>query len=212
MINLGSLDDSPIHFLLFKVKTMKTSPSLLADYCHQDLTETCLTSEVFVKGNMLNAKRDTVRLPNGAESYREYVTHPGAVLVIPVLPNGKLVMERQFRYPMRQAYWELPAGKIDPNEPILETGKRELLEETGYEAEHWEYVAELHPCIGYSNEIIHLFLAKGLHFRGAKLDEDEHLEIVEIDLPTLMQAMRQGEIRDGKTMVALFWADKWLSI
>lgn len=190
---------------------MKTTPSLLGQYCQQDLTETCISSEVFVKGNMLNAKRDIVKLPNGAQSYREYVTHPGAVLVIPVLPNGHLVMERQFRYPMQQAYWELPAGKIDPHEPILETGKRELLEETGYVAGQWEYVTELHPCIGYSNEVIHIFVARDLVYQGAKLDEDEHLEIVSIPLPLLMQAMQNGEITDGKTMVALFWADKWLT-
>lgn len=189
---------------------MKTTPAMLAKFCQEDLTETCISSEMFVKGNMLNAKRDIVKLPNGAESYREYVTHPGAVLVIPILANGNLVMERQYRYPMQQAYWELPAGKIDPNEPILETGKRELLEETGYVAAKWDYVTELHPCIGYSNEVIHIFVARDLTFQGSKLDEDEHLEIVNIPLPLLMQAMKNGEITDGKTMVALFWADKWL--
>lgn len=189
---------------------MKTTPAMLAKFCQEDLTETCISSEMFVKGNMLNAKRDIVKLPNGAESYREYVTHPGAVLVIPILANGNLVMERQYRYPMQQAYWELPAGKIDPNEPILETGKRELLEETGYVAAKWDYVTELHPCIGYSNEVIHIFVARDLTFQGSKLDEDEHLEIVNIPLPLLMQALKNGEITDGKTMVALFWADKWL--
>ena len=189
---------------------MKTTPAMLAKFCQEDLTETCISSEMFVKGNMLNAKRDIVKLPNGAQSYREYVTHPGAVLVIPILANGNLVMERQYRYPMQQAYWELPAGKIDPNEPILETGKRELLEETGYVAAKWDYVTELHPCIGYSNEVIHIFVARDLTFQGSKLDEDEHLEIVNIPLPLLMQAMKNGEITDGKTMVALFWADKWL--
>lgn len=175
-----------------------------------DLTESCVSSETLVKGNLLHAKRDKVLLPNGNISEREYVMHPGAVLVVPVLADGRLVMERQFRYPMHRAYIELPAGKIDPKEPPLITGQRELLEETGYSAKKWQFLTELHPCIGYSNEIIYIYLATELSFSQSQLDEDEHLEIITMTLDESMEAMRKGEITDGKTMVALFWAEKCL--
>lgn len=175
-----------------------------------DLTESCVSSETLVKGNLLHAKRDKVLLPNGNVSEREYVMHPGAVLVVPVLADGRLVMERQFRYPMHRAYIELPAGKIDPKEPPLITGQRELLEETGYSAKKWQFLTELHPCIGYSNEIIYIYLATELSFSQSQLDEDEHLEIITMTLDEAMDAMRKGEITDGKTMVALFWAEKCL--
>jgi ADP-ribose pyrophosphatase len=176
-----------------------------------DLTETCISSETLVKGNLLHAKRDKVRLPNGVETMREYIVHPGAVLVIPVLPDGRLVMERQFRYALHRTFIELPAGKIDPNEDPLETGKRELLEETGYIASEWQFLASLNPCIGYCDEVIHVYLASELTAGKAKNDEDELLDIFAMTLPEAMEAMRKGEITDGKTMVALFWAEKHLS-
>lgn len=176
-----------------------------------DLTETCVSSETLVKGNLLHAKRDTVRLPNGIETQREYILHPGAVLIIPVLPDGQLVMERQFRYPLHRTFIEFPAGKIDPDEDPLQTGKRELLEETGYTAQSWQLLTQLHPCIGYSNEIIHIYLAQALSLGTSNLDKDEHLEIFTIPFAQAMEAMRKGEISDGKTMIALFWAEKILN-
>lgn len=176
-----------------------------------DLTETCISSETLVKGKLLHAKRDKVRLPNGVETEREYIVHPGAVLVIPVLPDGRLVMERQFRYALHRTFIELPAGKIDPDEDPLETGKRELLEETGYIAKEWQFLATLYPCIGYSNEAIHIYLARGLILGQHQRDEDENLEIFTMSLPEAMEAMRRGEISDGKTMIALFWAEKHLT-
>ena len=175
-----------------------------------DLTEICISSETLVKGNLLHAKRDRVRLPNGKETGREYIIHPGAVLVIPVLDDGRLVMERQFRYPLHRTFIELPAGKIDAGEDPLETGKRELLEETGYTASQWQFLATLHPCIGYSNEVIYIYLAHGLTLGQHSRDEDEHLEIFSMDLSEAMDAIRRGEITDGKTMIALFWAEKHL--
>lgn len=174
------------------------------------LTETRISSEAVFDGKLLHARRDLVRLPNGEEATREYIVHPGAVLVIPVLPDGKLVFERQFRYPLGRSFVELPAGKIDPNEDPLVTGQRELLEETGYSAEHWEFVATLHPCIGYSSEAIHIYLASGLSLGNHKRDDEEFLEIFTMRLPEAMTAMKRGEITDGKTMVALFWAHTWL--
>jgi ADP-ribose diphosphatase len=176
-----------------------------------DLTETCISSETLVKGKLLHAKRDKVRLPNGHETEREYVEHPGAVLIIPLLDDGRLVMERQFRYPLHRVFIELPAGKIDLNEDPLETGKRELLEETGYSASEWQFLASFHPCIGYSDEVIHLYLARGLTLGKPHEDEDELLDIFTMSLREAMEAMRRGEITDGKTMIALFWADRHLN-
>lgn len=174
------------------------------------LTETCITSEAVFDGKLLHARCDLVKLPNGEEATREYIVHPGAVLVIPMLSDGQLVFERQFRYPLNRAFIELPAGKIDPNEDPLLTGQRELLEETGYTAEQWEFVATLHPCIGYSSEAIHIYLAKGLSLGKHQRDDEEFLEIFTMRLPEAMNAMRRGEITDGKTMIALFWAHTWL--
>jgi ADP-ribose pyrophosphatase len=176
-----------------------------------DLTETRISSETLVKGKLLHAKRDKVRLPNGHETEREYVEHPGAVLVIPLLDDGQLVMERQFRYPLHRTFIELPAGKIDAGEDPLQTGKRELLEETGYSANQWQFLTSLYPCIGYSNEIIHVYLARDLALGKPHADEDELLDIFTMSLSQALEAMRRGEINDGKTMIALFWAEKHLA-
>lgn len=183
----------------------------MAQVTPDPLAETELSSETVFHGNLLHVKRDTVVLPNGSQTGREYIVHPGAVLVVPVLDNGHLVFERQFRYPLRKAFIELPAGKIDPNEDPLQTGKRELLEETGYTAREWHSLAALHPCIGYSNEIIHIVLATGLMAGEHVRDHDESLEVFDMPLGAAMQAMRNGGITDGKTMIALFWAEKYLS-
>jgi ADP-ribose pyrophosphatase len=172
------------------------------------LIETQVSSETVFHGKLLNVKRDVVRLPNTTETGREYIMHPGAVLIVPLLEDGRLVFERQFRYPLRKTFTELPAGKIDPNEDPLTTGKRELLEETGYIASEWRYLAALHPCIGYSDEIIHIYLATGLTLGDHQRDHDETLEVFSMTLSDAMEAMRRGEITDGKTMIALFWADK----
>lgn len=176
-----------------------------------DLTETRLSSETVFQGKLLHVKRDLVRLPNGSETGREYIVHPGAVLVIPILDDGRLVMERQFRYPIGKTFIEFPAGKIDPNEDPLVTGQRELLEETGYAARDWLYVVALHPCIGYSNEVIHIYLATGLQAGAHNRDHDESLEVFTMTMNEAMDAMRRGEITDGKTMVALFWAEKHIN-
>ena len=175
-----------------------------------DLTEVTLSSETVFDGNLLHVLRDNARLPNGNQSMREFIVHPGAVIVIPVLPNGNLLLERQFRYPLKQVFIELPAGKIDPDEDILVTGQRELLEETGYTAQQWDYVARQHPCIGYSNEVIHIYLARGLAAGAHRRDDDEHLQLFEASLESCLRMVRQGDITDGKTIIALFWAEKVL--
>lgn len=174
------------------------------------LTETELSTETVFHGHLLHVKRDRVQLPSGHATGREYIVHPGAVLVIPLLDNGHLVFERQFRYPLRRSFLELPAGKIDPQEDPLVTGQRELREETGYTARDWQYLATLHPCIGYSDERILIYLARGLQAGAHARDDDESLELLEMSLPDALEAMRQGEITDGKTMIALFWAEKIL--
>ncbi len=175
------------------------------------LTETEIASTTVFHGHLLHVKRDQVLLPNGAEAGREYIVHPGAVLVVPVLDDGRLIFERQYRYPLRRAFLELPAGKIDSDEDPLTTGKRELLEETGYSALNWHYLTTLHPCIGYSNERILIYLATGLQEGQHNRDHDEMLEVLSLSLQEALLKMRQGEITDGKTMVALFWAEKFLA-
>lgn len=174
------------------------------------LREIRLSSETVFDGKLLQVRRDLVRLPNGGETGREYIVHPGAVLVVPLLPDGRLLFERQFRYPLGRSFIELPAGKIDAGEDPLATGQRELLEETGYTASDWRYLATLHPCIGYSDERIVLYLASGLVAGEHRRDEDETLELFDLSLPEALEAMRRGEITDGKTMVALFWAERHL--
>lgn len=178
----------------------------------KDLDEHPLSSEQVWRGKLLDVRRDRVRLPDGHEGVREYIVHPGAVVVIPVLADGRLLFERQYRYPVRQTFLELPAGKIDPGEPIEATARRELLEETGYTAESWRYLGVMHPCIGYSNERIEIFLATGLHRQGAQqLDHGEFLELVDFSLEESLAAVRNGAITDAKTITALFWAEKLLS-
>lgn len=175
-----------------------------------DLAEVTLSSETVFDGNLLHVLRDNARLPSGNESTREFIVHPGAVIIIPVLPNGNLLLERQFRYPLKKVFIELPAGKIDPNEDILITGQRELLEETGYTARQWDYVAAQHPCIGYSNEVIHIYLARDLSAGQHHRDADEHLQLFDASLEDCLRMVRSGEITDGKTIIALFWAEKIL--
>ena len=175
-----------------------------------DLTEHCISSEDLAQGDFLCVKRDQVRLPNGSVSQREYVTHPGAVVIVPVLSNGNIVFERQFRYPLHQVFIELPAGKIDSNETTLQTGQRELMEETGYVAQEWVKLGEQHPCIGYSNEVIHTYLAQGLVPGASQCDEDEALEVFELSLVDAIQFVQQGKITDSKTIVALFQTEKYL--
>lgn len=168
------------------------------------LEEIQLDSVLVYDGVLLKVRRDRVSLPDGNESVREYICHPGAVVVLAVLPDGRLLFERQFRYPLRRAFLELPAGKIDAGEDLLTCARRELREETGYEAAEWRHLGVMHPCIGYSDERIEIFLARGLTHVGDALDDGEFLEIVSFSLDEIISAVHRGEITDGKTIVALF--------
>ena len=177
-----------------------------------DLTEHCLNSQTIASGSVLTVKSDEVRLPNGNISQREYVTHPGAVVVVAILSNGHVVLEKQFRYPLHQVFIELPAGKIDAGEAILATGQRELFEETGYSASDWIKLGYQHPCIGYSNEVIHMYLALGLSAGEHQRDEDESLEVFDASFEDCLSMIQNGQITDGKTIIALFMAEKYLAL
>lgn len=171
-----------------------------------DLTETKITGETVYSGRLLQVERDEVRLPNGKKSVREYIIHPGAVVVVPFLNNGNVILEKQFRYPPNCEFIECPAGKIDPGEKLEETGRRELLEETGYHCGELRYLGKLHPGIGYSNEIIYIYLAGRLRFEGRNMDQDEFLDVFDIPFNQALQMVYNGEITDAKTMVALLMA------
>lgn len=173
-----------------------------------DLIEHTISSEPVFDGDLLHVRRDTVRLPNGKETVREWIAHPGAVVVLAALDNGKMLFENQFRYPLQRVFLELPAGKIDPDEHPLDTAKRELREETGHQARFWRHLGTIHPCIGYSDERIEIFWAGGLIYVGHQRDHGEFLEVVELSVADAVLAIRDGEITDGKTIAALMWADK----
>lgn len=173
-----------------------------------DLTEIELDSEWLCRGRLLNAKLDTVRLPNGHTSTREYIVHPGAAVILPVFDNGDVLLERQHRYPCRRDFIEVPAGKLDPNETPIACAKRELIEETGYEAREMKFLFEFYPAIGYCDEIMYFFLATGLDHVGHARDHDEFLEILRIPFDEAMNMIRRGEICETKTVTALFWWDK----
>ena len=167
------------------------------------LVEMRIASEDVFDGKLLHVKRDTVRLPDGKTATREYIAHPGAVMIIPRLPDGKLLMERQFRYPLARVFIEFPAGKIDPGEDPATTAARELLEETGYTAERWSHIGTLHPLITYSTERIEIYTADALTFIGAKLDAGEFIEILSATLEEALTWIDRGELTDVKTMLGL---------
>ena len=173
-----------------------------------DLTETTVSSRNVYDGDLLHVYADQARMPDGKIAVREYINHPGAVVIIPLLASGELVLERQHRYPLHRDFFELPAGKIDAGEDPLACAQRELLEETGYKANSWRYVTTLHPCIGYSNEKLIYFFAENLIFEGASLDDGEHLEVLTLPFATAMDWVKKGKITDNKSVSGLFWAEK----
>ena len=174
-----------------------------------DLTEHFVAGGRVFDGNLLKVHRDTVRLPDGSEGMREYIRHPGAVAIVALSDDGRVLLERQYRYPNRREFIEIPAGKLEPGEPHLATAKRELLEETGYVAADWQRLTLIHTAIGYTDETIELFLAKKLQHGPASLDPGEFLETMLVPFEEALAMIRDGRITDVKTVVALLWLDKW---
>ena len=175
-----------------------------------DLTERFVSGERVFEGGLLKVHRDVVRLPDGSQATREYIRHPGAVAIVPLFDDGTVLLERQFRYPHRREFIEVPAGKLDPGEPPLDTARRELLEETGYAAREWTRLGVIHTAIGYSDETIELFLARKLARAGAvKLDAGEFVETLVVALDEAVAMVGDGRITDSKSMCAILWADKW---
>lgn len=175
------------------------------------LIEHEIDSTEILKGNFLHAFRDTVRLPDGSSATREYVKHPGAVCMIPLLEDGRLVLERQYRWPMQRVMLEFPAGKIDPGEDRLACAKRELLEETGYTAREWALATQLHPVISYSTEFIEIWFCRGLQLQESRLDDEEFLEVITATPQELIEWCRDGTVTDSKTLVGCLWLQNVLS-
>lgn len=178
------------------------------------LIEQRIAQQELFKGRFLHAFRDTVRLPDGAEASREYIKHPGAVVVVPLLQDEegqtRVVLERQYRYPVGQVMVELPAGKLDAGEDPLVCGQRELLEETGYTAQEWARAGQMHLAIAYSNEVIHIYFARGLRSGERKLDAGEFLDVFTATPQELLAWCRNGTVTDAKTLSCMVWLQQWL--
>lgn len=173
------------------------------------LHEQGVGGRVLAKGSFLEVRRDDVRLPDGSHATREYVVHPGAVAIVPLLDDGRLVLERQYRYPVGRVLLEFPAGKIEVGEPTLACAQRELLEETGYTAREWALAGVVHNAAAYSTEGIEIWFARGLQPGVQRLDRGEFLEICLMHEQELELCASRGELSDVKTMVGLFWLQKW---
>ncbi len=176
-----------------------------------NLTETRLDGETAYDGHFLKVSRDRIRLPDDSIAHREYIRHPGAVVILPLLDDGRVLLERQFRYPLGRVFIELPAGKIDPGEDTLACARRELQEETGYTASDWQFVCTIHNAIAYSDEHLELFLARGMTAGPAKLDAGEFLETFSATVPEMLDMVRSGQITDVKTIIGAFWLEKLLA-
>ena len=175
----------------------------------EHLREDVISSEDIYGGIFLKMKRDKVSLPDGEVAIREYLTHPGAVAIVAILDDGRVLLERQFRYPVDKACIEIPAGKLEIGEDHLLCAKRELEEETGYTATKWSYIRRIHPVISYSTEFIDIYLAEGLVPGPSHLDEEEFLDVFAAPLQQLIAWVEEGEISDVKTTISAYWLDRY---
>ncbi len=171
----------------------------------EHLSEVRLATETLLRGHFLHAVRDRVRLPNGRTASREYIIHPGAVMVIPLFDDGRVLMERQYRHPMGRVMVEFPAGKLDPGEAVLDCARRELFEETGTRAREWSRAGVLHPVISYSTEFIEVWFARGLSQGERQLDEEEFLDLFTATPEQVLQWCMDGTITDAKTLIGALW-------
>jgi ADP-ribose pyrophosphatase len=183
------------------------APAADADMAH--LRETTIESISVWRGAFLDVRQDRVGLPDGSSARREYIVHPGAVMIVPLLDDGRVVVERQWRYPMKKAMLEFPAGKLEASEPVLTCAVRELAEETGYRAAEWARAGATHNAIAYSDEIIEVWFARGLQRGERQLDAGEFLDVFEASVEDLEAAARDGLLTDAKTLVGLLWLQNW---
>jgi len=175
------------------------------------LKETTLDSRLAYDGLFLKVFSDEVQLPNQKLANREFIKHPGAVAIVPLFDDNSVLLERQYRYPMHQAILEIPAGKLEFGEDPLLCAKRELKEETGYEAKEWIFLGKIHPVISYSTEFIDIYLAKGLVQGQAALDDEEFLDIFKATLPEISEWIKKGSITDVKTIISHYWLKDYLA-
>lgn len=187
--------------------TLPTLNELPAGDAH--LREICVQSREAYRGRFLQVRQDDVRLPDGSTAFREYIVHPGAVMVVPLLDDGRLVLERQYRYPSHRAFLEFPAGKLEAGEPGIVCGVRELFEETGFQAAEWAFAGELHNAIAYSDERIEVWFARGLQAGERRLDDGEFLDVFAASADELSAWVRDGRVTDAKTMIGLLWLQQW---
>ncbi len=183
--------------------------SLLPELQPAHLREVGIDSATVYQGHFLHAVRDTVVLPDGSRALREYIKHPGAVMVVPLLDDGRVIVERQYRYPLQRALIEFPAGKIDPGEDRLACARRELREETGYTAREWARAGVLHPVLAYADEFIEIWFARGLRLGERALDAGEFLDVLAVTPAELLAACRDGVLTDAKTLTGLLWLQNW---
>ncbi|AMP00641.1 NUDIX domain protein [Collimonas arenae] len=172
------------------------------------LKEIRITSSLAYDGHFLKVQRDAVQLPDGKETSREFIKHPGAVVILPLFEDGTVLLERQYRYPLERVFIEYPAGKIDAGEDPLSCAKRELQEETGYTASEWLHVCTIHNAIAYSDEHLELYLARGLVAGERKLDDGEFLDVFKAPLSDMLNWVREGKVTDVKTVIGTFWLEK----
>ena len=170
-----------------------------------DLKESMITTEVVYKGGFLDVRRDEVLLPNGETGTREWINHPGAVVIIPILPNGEIALIKQFRYAAESEFIELPAGKLDEGEEPKACALRELEEEIGYKAGKMEFIANIHPAIGFANEIMSIYLAENLEKTNYNRDKDEFIELIPTNMEEALNLVWENKITDVKSIIGLLW-------